>query len=50
MFIKVGLSPSKKILFYLLRRKLFKNDYKCFLFHFKSSFRYQDIQIFIITF
>ena len=39
---KVAFSPSKK-LFYLLQWKLFKNDGKCFLFHFKSSFRSQNI-------
>ena len=30
--------------FWLL--KLFKNDEKCFLFHLKTSFRSQDIQLF----
>ena len=40
---KVGLSSSKKISFYLLQWKPFKNDEKCFLFHFKRSFRFQDI-------
>ena len=25
------------------QRKPFKNDEKCFLFHFKSTFRFQDI-------
>ena len=28
----------------------FKNDEKCFLFHLKSSFRSQDIYIFVLTF
>ena len=28
----------------------FKNDEKCFLYHFKSSFHSQDIQIFVLTF
>ena len=41
--IKVGLSPSKKNLFYLLQWKPFKNGEKCFLFRFKSSFCSQDI-------
>ena len=41
--LKVGLSPSKKISLYLLQRKPFKNDEKCFLFQLKSSFRSQDI-------
>ena len=40
---KVGLSPSKKILFYLLHWNPFKNDEKCILFHLKSFFRSQDI-------
>ena len=39
---KFELSPSK-ITFYLLQRKLFKNNEKCFLFYLKSSFRFQDI-------
>ena len=43
IFIKVGLPPSKKNLFYLLHWESFKNDEKCFLFHLKSSFRSQDI-------
>ena len=30
-------------MFYLLQRKPFKNDEKCFLFHLKSSFPSQDI-------
>ena len=41
--LKVGLSPSEKVSFYLLQQKPFKNDEKCFLFHLKSSFRSQDI-------
>ena len=41
--LKVGLSPSKKILCYLLYRKHFKDHGKCFLFDLKSSFRSQDI-------
>ena len=36
---KVGLSSTKKILFYLLHWKPFKNYEKCLLFHLKSSFR-----------
>ena len=39
--VKIGLSPSKKIVMFDL--KPFKNDEKCFLFHLKSSFRSQDI-------
>ena len=30
--------------------KSFKNDEKCFLFHFKSYSRYQDILIFVLSF
>ena len=48
--IKVELSPSKKHLCYLLHWRLFKNDEKCFLFHFKSSFHSQDIEVFDMTF
>ena len=40
--IKVGPSPSKKI-FSLLQWKPFKDDEKYFLFHLKSSFRFQGI-------
>ena len=40
---KVELSPSKKISFYLLQWKPFKNNEKCFLFHLKNSFRSRDI-------
>ena len=47
---KFGLSPSKKKMFYLIQWKSFKNDEKCFLFYLKSSFRSQDIQIFVWTF
>ena len=48
--LKVRLSPSKKVFYYLLQRKPFKNDEKCFLFHLKSSFHSQDILIFLLTF
>ena len=50
--IKVGLSPSKKNLCYLLDWKPFKNDGKCFFFTLKSSFCSQDInsQVFVTTF
>ena len=41
--LKVGLSPSKKNLFFWLHWKPFNNDGKCFLFHLKSSFGSQDI-------
>ena len=40
----------KRFYFYLLQWKPFKNDENCLLFHLKSSFRSQDIQIFILTF
>ena len=48
-----SVSPSKKGLFYLLPWKPFKNDEKCFLFHFffkKSSFRSSNIKILVSTF
>ena len=48
--LKVGLSPSKKKLCYLLDWKSYKNDEKCFLFHLKSFFRSQDIKPFVKTF
>ena len=42
LYLKVGLTPSKNFsLFPSL--KPCKNDEKCFLFHFKSSLRSQDI-------
>ena len=41
--LKVGLSPSKKNLFYLLQWELFKNDEKYFLFNIKIFFCSQDI-------
>ena len=47
---KVGLSPSKQSSCYLVQRKPFKIDKKCFLFHLKSSFRSRDIYIFVLTF
>ena len=50
LIIKVGLSPSKKNLFYLLHWKPFKNDEKGFLFHLKSPFRSEDISVFVMTF
>ena len=34
----------------MLHWKPFKNDEKCFLFHLKSSFRSQDILVFVTTF
>ena len=41
--LKVGLPPSKKIYFYLLQWRPFKNDEKSLLIHLKSSFCSQDI-------
>ena len=46
--LKVELSPPKKIV--LLHWKPFKIDEKRFLFHLKSSLRFQDIYIFLLTF
>ena len=43
-------SPPPKNLFYLLQRKLFKNDKNCFLFHLESSFHFQDLSISVLTF
>ena len=39
----------KKIVICLIESPL-KNDEKCFLFHLKSSFRFQDILVFVTTF
>ena len=50
ILIKVVLSPSKKILWYLLDWQPFRSYEKCFLFHRKSSFRSQDISVFVATF
>ena len=44
---KSGLSCLKQ--FWQLK-KPFKNDEKCFLFHLKTSFRSQDIYVFVSTF
>ena len=41
-FIKVRLSPSKKISIIYLNREPFKNDEKCVLFYLKNSLRSQD--------
>ena len=48
--IKVGLSPSKKNVVMCFIESSLKNDEECFLFHLKTSFRSQDIHVFIITF
>ena len=50
MYLKIGLSPSKKNVCHWLDWKSFKSNEKCFLFHIKSSSRFQDIQVFITTF
>ena len=47
--LKLDSHLPKKML-YLLQWKLFKNDEKSFLLHFKSFFRSQDIEIFVLTF
>ena len=47
--LKVVLSPSKQRSLFL-QWKPFKNDEKCFLFHFKSSFPPQDNSTFVLTF
>ena len=49
-FIKFGPSSSKKNLNHLPYWNSFKIDEKCFLFHLKSSFRSQDISVFVMTF
>ena len=41
---------KQKKAFYFLQWSPFKNDEKCFLYHLKSSFRSQDIYIFVMTF
>ena len=46
-YFKLGLSPSKKI---CVVWKPFKNDEKCFSFQLKSSFRSQDVWVFVTTF
>ena len=48
-YLKVKLSPSRK-LYYFVHWKPFKNYEKWFLFHLKSSFCSQDIQVFVMTF
>ena len=48
--LKVGLSPFKKKIFYLLRWNRFKNGEESFLFLLKSSFRSQDISIIVLKF
>ena len=48
--LTVGLSPSKKKLFYVLQWKYFKNDEKCFIIHLKSPFCSQFIQFLVLTF
>ena len=50
IYTKLGLSPSKNKMLYLLQWKPLENDEKCFLFHLKSSFGFQDIYVFVLTF
>ena len=40
--LNVGILPSKRSWFYLPLSLSFKSDEKCFLFHVKSSFRFQN--------
>ena len=44
--LKLDSHLPKKLL-YLLQEKPFKNDEKCFLLNLETSFRFQDIQIFV---
>ena len=48
VYFAVSHLPEK--LFYLLQLNPFKNDEKYVLFHLKSSFRSQDIYIFVLKF
>ena len=41
--VKVGLSPSEKISFYLIQQNPLKNEEQGFLFHLKGYFRSQDV-------
>ena len=55
LLLKIGSKSRTRIsflkkLFSLLQRKPFKIDEQRFLFHLKSSFRSQDIQVFVLTF
>ena len=47
--ITLKLDSHLSKLFYLLQQKPFKNDEKFVLFNLKSSFRSQDIQIFVLN-
>ena len=46
---KLYLKVVSAIFFKFTKRKYSKNDEKCFLFHVKSSFRSQDIYVFMLT-
>ena len=48
--LKIGLSHSKKKLFYFLQGKPLKSDENCFLFHLENYYRSQDIYVFVLTF
>ena len=50
LLFKVGLSPSKKILCYLLDWKPLRSYEKYLLFHLKTSFSSQGIYVFVTTF
>ena len=50
LIVKVALSPSKKICVICLTESPLKMIKKCHLFHLKSSFRSQDISVFVTTF
>ena len=47
---KVGISPSKKSFFIFFNEGPLKIMEEASFFHLKSSFRYQDIKIFALTF
>ena len=47
---KVGLSPSKKNFFICFNDSPMKIIKNVFLFHIKSSFRSQDISVFVLIF
>ena len=49
-YIKVGLSPSKKYIFNCFNDSPTKIIKNVFLFHIKSSFRSQDISVFVLIF
>ena len=46
IFLDIPLKTDSKSETIFDKRKPFKNDEQCFLFHLKSSFRSQDIKVF----